>query len=414
MADPSDYDIDPRNEDTGPPPAAAMPQPLQDLKDTFQTDAGKDWANDATTRIQDYVMQRQVAEQNTAAGQQFIQNIDNFKDGLVSFVQQDPLGVHLALDLVPGALDAVISTMPGRPEDAADHHAAMTASASRDIAAAAVTSMAGRNPTVARNIYDHPRIQDALGDSAPAMDSYITLQGQAHERDAQVGQANALRQQQQGYDTNARGYLSLLSNNPLADDFNKAVVADQGVPPADKLELLSARERILAGSGNQPSDPIATMNLVSQLASNEVGQKDLYSRIGRDLSVNDASMLSSIHATGQTGELHDLLQFGKQWITGPGPGSPAEVNALGRYVNFALAHARTNGNLDPFGGDPKNVDQVMHAFRVTGEDLVAGRVASGNPRPSLNEIFSKDYRGPEFHRERLAIDMAGRPKQEGE
>src|SRR5216684_2420130 len=158
-------------------PAGSPSPALQDFKNTFTHPDAQDWAGEVTTRLNDYFQRRQIAADNMAAGQNFVNDIDQFKSGLVSMVQSDPNAVHTALDIVPPTLASVISSMPNAPDDAEDHHAALTSHLQSEIAAAAVTSAAFKDAGLAHGMLDNPRIADVLGDDAV---SSLRKIGRAH------------------------------------------------------------------------------------------------------------------------------------------------------------------------------------------------------------------------------------------
>ncbi len=284
------------SDDQAPPQPGAPSPALAEFQNVFSHPEAKDWAGEVTTRLNDYFQRRQIADSANAAGQQFVQDIDQFKGGLVKMVQQDPHAVHTALDIVPPTLSALISNMPNQPANAEDHHAALVGHMQGEIATAAITSAAETHEGTARALLGNDRIQDVLGDAAGPLGIYIDMQAAARVRDqrADAGQAQAAHIELA--DQSARNYLDALvdpnTGNPRSPPgWNQAVLADNRVPPAMKVELFNAHEQ-LGANGDAITDPHAVMDLVGRMARGQATQRDLYPMIGNNLSMSDAGYLA--------------------------------------------------------------------------------------------------------------------------
>src|SRR5712664_982696 len=123
-------------------PVGAASPALQEFVSVFTHLEAQSWAGEVTTRLNDYFQRRQIADNNAAAGANFVNDIDQFKSGLVNMVTSDPHAVHVAMDIVPPTLAGIIGNMPNAPEDAEAHHAALVGHMQSEIAAAAITSAA--------------------------------------------------------------------------------------------------------------------------------------------------------------------------------------------------------------------------------------------------------------------------------
>src|SRR5688572_29865927 len=176
-------------------PAAPSPA-LQQFREVFSEPGAapeaREWAAEVTTRINDYNQRRSLADANAAAGQQFVADIDGFKSGLVSMVQNDPNAVSLALDLVP--------TTVGMLGGASD----LTAHMQVEIAAAAVTSLAEWDGGAARALLSDDRIAGLLGENVAPLGTYISMQEAARARDDAAHAVRLARAAEETSDLSAR------------------------------------------------------------------------------------------------------------------------------------------------------------------------------------------------------------------
>jgi hypothetical protein len=378
---------DDTEEETPSQPGEAAPA-LQEFQEVFTHPAAQQWAGEITTRLDDYFQRRQIADDANAAGQEFVNNVDQFKSGLVDMVQSDPHAVHTALDIVPPTMSALISNIPGgAPEGADEHHAAITGHMQSEIAAAAVTSAAESDEGTARALLNHPRIQSVLGDAAGPLSTYVDMQAAARQRDqaADAGQAQAARAELA--DQSARNYLGALvdpnNGKPRSPpQWNQAVLADNRVPPQDKVALFNAHEQ-LGRNGDAQTDPHAVMDLVNRIANGQATQRDIYPTIGSNVSLADAGTLTEAMKQPQFAQqLNDTIQSAREVIAPSG--DIAETRALGRYVSWLMPQIRQGAIVDPAHEDW--IGRAAGAFRVTGDDLIARPVPAN--RPSLSDIFA--------------------------
>lgn len=351
-------------------PAAAPSPALQDFQSAFTHPDAQDWAGEVSTRLNDYFQRRQLADNNAATGQQFVNDVDQFKSGMVKMVQADPHAVHTALDIVPPTISGIISNMPGVP-DAEDHHAAITGHMQSEIAAAAVTKAAETHEDLARSMLSDDRIKSVLGDdNHAALSNYTDMQASARERDAVAARGQAAAVKAEIADQSGRNYLGALvdpnNGTPRSPPgWNQAIMADMRVPPQDKVALFNAHEQ-LGQNGDAQTDPHALVDMVGRLANGTAAQRDLYPMVGSRMSLADVGTLSqALRQPEAAGQLHDTLQSARRQIAPNG--DIAEVNAFGRFVNWLMPQVRKGAILDP-----THEDWVGHAaanFGVTGNDL---------------------------------------------
>src|SRR5579859_6759653 len=373
-------------------PAAPQPgdpsAPLQDFRDAFTHPEAQAWAGEVTTRLNDYFQRRQIADEANATGQQFVQDVDQFKSGLVNMVKADPSAVHTALDIVPPTMGALISNVPGGPPaDAEDHHNALVGHMQAEIAAAAITSAAETNTGVAKALLANDRIAGVLGDGAQHLGTYIDMQAAARERDAAAARGQNAVAQAEIADKSARNYIGAMvdpnTGKPRSPPgWNQAVMADDSVPPADKVALFNAHEQ-LGRNGDAETDPHVAMDLVNRAANGQATQRDVYPHLGARVSLADAdTLIGAIRSPTYIRQINDTIQSARQVIAPDG--DIAQTRALGRYVSWMLPQLRTGAPVDPM--HESWVGQAAPAFQVNGDDLVARPVQPN--RPSLGQIFA--------------------------
>lgn len=396
------------DEDEAPLPQGTASPALQEFPDVFTHPAAKEWASEAATRLNDYFQRRQLAENAAAVGQDFVNNVDQFKSGLVSMVQSDPHAVHVALDLVPSTVSALINGMPNAPGNSDEHHAALTGHMQSEIAAAAVTSAAESHEGVARALLGNERIQSVLGDAVGPLGVYTDMQAAARQRDQEADRGQAQAAQVEIADNSARNYIGALvdpnNGKPRSPPgWNQAVMADNKVPPQLKVDLFDVHER-LGTNGDAQTDPHALMAMVQQMAQGQTRQNAIYPMLGNNLSLADAGTLFAAAGNQKTIQTLDAtLQAAARQIAPNG--DIGETRALGRFINWLIPAWGRGGSIDPRdedyiipSGDETDAYRFWNSFRVNGDDLIGGSIpgtSSGlDPtntadRPSLSEIFGR-------------------------
>ena len=401
-------------QDTAPAAPTAPAPLLQEFTDNFSHPAAQDWANEATTRLNDYFQQRQLVDDAQKQGQQFVTNLDQFKSGLSNMVTSDPSAVHVAMDLVPSTVGALLGNMPNQPDNIEDHHAALTGHIQSEIAAAAVTSAAGTSEPLARNLLDNERIQGVLGPDAHAsLTNYTDMQAQARTADANAAAGQLAMNKELLADQGARNYIGALvgPTGPRSPDgWTQAVIADNKIPPQTKVDLVNLHQR-LGENGDVNTDPHALMAMVGQLASGQANQRALYPAIGNNLSLKDAGMLAvSSQDPEHIQNFHNTLQAAAAQFSPHG--DIAETRALGRFVSWLSPQVQRGAILDP-----QHPDWVMNGinpgnFRVTGEDLVPSTPGGG--RKPLGQIFAEGMpTNPDTGRPMTPQDMMKRAGPRG-
>lgn len=389
-------------------PAAAPSPALQDFQSVFTHPEAQAWAGEVTTRLNNYFQQRDLADANAAAGQNFVQDLDQFKSGLTDMVRSDPHAVHTALDIIPPTISGIISNMPGSPDDTGEHHAALTGHMQSEVAAAAITTAAETHEGIARSLLDNDRIKGVLGDEAHAsLTNYTDMQASARARDQEAAAGQALAVKQELADQGGRNYLGALvdpnNGKPRSPPgWNQALMADDRIPPQDKVALFNAHEQ-LGVNGDAQTDPHAVMDWVNKAATGQATQQDIYPHIGSKISLSDAGTLFDMAKQPQfTKQLNDTIQSARQQIAPTG--DIAETRALGRYVSWMMPQLRQGATVDP-----AHEDWIGHAaanFHVTGDDLIARPPAAN--RPSLGQIFAENGPPPKDYMSEYERAQSGR------
>ncbi len=391
------------DEEYAPPPPSATPSPaLQQFRGAFTDPSAQKWATEATIRLNDYFQKRRLAAANTQAGQNFVDDIGQFKDGLVGMVRSDPVAVHTALDLVHPTMAALIGTMPNAPADAADHHAALSGEMQREIAAAAVTSAAERSEPLARHLLGNERIQGVLGDDAhQTLTRYTDLQAGARQADNEAQQQAADTAREHVGHQSALNYLNVLTDPgtgdlQFPDGWNQGVMADPRLPPAGKAAVSSIYTNLRQNGDAQQSDPFLVSSLVGALAGNDPPKvPDVIQHAGTNLRLADAMHLGGLAAGGPhqrqgVAALDDAIKLGESQLAVPENGAAGEA-AFGRYVNWLLPAVRNGAVLDPASKDYALSGGRMQSFAPQPGDYVAPVLPIGD-RPTLHQIFSRGGR----------------------
>lgn len=377
--------------------------------------AAQEWAGEVTTRLNDYFQRRQIADDTEAAGQQFVADLDGFKSGLVSMVTNDPHAVNVALDLVE-----ITPSMLGDNGD-------LTAHMQGEVAAAAITSAAEQDESLARSFLANPRIQTVLGENAAALESYIGIQAQARAVDQQA-QADELRERAfAAADRSAVNYLGAL-HDPVSGalrfppGWNQAVMADRSLPPAAKVAVSGLYNRLREEGDAPASNPYLILDAAQAVASGQSPTvASLALEAGRGLTIADAMLLLggtgpvSLGMRREFGQLASTLNAAQQLLSPPENGAAGE-RAFGRFTDWLMGEYRARG---PGSLNINNENAILtggeiQAFAPTATDLadmitveplanMAKRVTG--TRVPLKDIFNSEDKPRPADRYRVPKDV---------
>lgn len=378
------------------PRLQGAPSPfLEEFQNVFGP-AAPEQVGEVTTRLNDYFQRRQIADATEAAGQQFVNDLDGFKSGLVSMVTNDPNAIHVAMDIVSPMLEA----MGGPPE----HRAVLANHMESEIAAAAVTTLAERDEDLARATLAHSRVAGVLGENAEPLEAYIGIQAQARAVDRaaeaeQFAQARSDRADRAAY--NYLGSLHDVATGSLTfpPGWNQGLMADANVPPAAKVAVSGVYERLRENGDALSSDPALVEQLVSGLAVGMTKMGEILPQAGIGLRLEDALTLGahaqpSADRQREMGQLKATLDEARDYLVTPDNGA-AGYDAYKKFVNWVLPRYREGGagSLNPandqsFMYDPRG-GSVLPQFSPKGEQLTAPYRPIPAERPSLADIFAR-------------------------
>jgi hypothetical protein len=378
---------------------------LEAFKSIPNTPEVQDWAESAAQKVQAFANVRAIADGATAAGNEYVQNIDNFKSGLVRMAHSDPTTLPLALDLVPDA----INTMVG--EDGAEHAAALTRHIQNQVAAAGIQSLATTDEMAAR--YALGKYGEHLTDEDQGhLSGFIDTMKSARAADSAAQGVEQARQARIASDTQAHDWMTQLSD-PQTGDVNfptnwlRDMVADPRVVPETKAALWQAHDRLLRQGDPAQSDPATLVSLINQMTLPNNGgltPTDVWQHAGGNLSLADTQMLAGAafpktpQQRAEVAAVAGTIATARDIIASPENG-PAGQAAFGRFVNWLMPAYRNagNGSLNPnsdnwiLGGE-NGTPGMIQAFMPRGDDLLVGPIRQMNTantadRPSLGAIF---------------------------
>lgn len=355
-------------------------------------------------RVQDYLMKRKLATENEQAGENFVRDITQFKDGLVSMVKKDPFAVHMANSIVPDVLKQVIGTMPGMPDDAETHHGIITKDFQREISAAAVTSMAEKDEGKARGLLEG--LRDTLGEHADAMGNYIDMQAGARAQDRAAAEVRQAQLQDYATSRSALNYLNALYNPTFRqiqspEGWNQAVLADPTLPPHAKVGVQALYNHLQENGDVPVSDPHLVSDIIHSVASDGPNPHpaDIVTHAGDGLRFVDALHLANgalePQSQAQFKRLDTLLTAASDTLNTPDNGV-AGLNAFGRFTNWLMDFWQGGGDLhnEDLLEQPKTdkgLYKTLDHFQPSLQDYITTR--DRTEQKSLDEIFT--HGGPD-------------------
>jgi hypothetical protein len=374
-------------QDDQDPSTATMHPALQAFQDAIPESAAEaPWAQEVTTRLNDWVQRRDMADANEAAANQYTANIGDFKSGLVNMVTADPTAHGVALDIVDPTLHQLMPYDWMDPSKHDETHSALSDDIKYQIAHASVASMARRDGDAARSLMDSPAIAEHLDDQDKAgLSGYIQAHEVARGADAAAGQREATIAQTRQAIATTHGYLSALSNPDTGQlsfppGYAQKITDDPNLLPSDRGALMHLYGRLQANGDAPRSDAFTVHNTVQAIADGSADRAGILERGGVDLTAGDTAFLHGLTATeseqGRSGnkQLADTLTQAQDRIIGrDGEYGAAGAQAYQRFMDWFMPAYRTAG---PQSLDPQHESFLfngtnINSFRPTGNDLVA-------------------------------------------
>ena len=320
-----------------------------------QTDAGKDWADAAVNRVQDYLTQKAVVAQTQQAGDDFVNNLATAKQGLVGMVQSDPGTTDLALDLAGHTVQGLVAQHGNlSDEDRSSATDSLIHHMHAEIAHAGVQRLAE---------IDKPSALTALGrysdllpdDQVGALRQYIDVQ------EGLRGQDNAAMAGQGYLDAATAGYQAASSHLASFTDpdtagfraqpgFLSNLAGDQSISLPTKLALQHGYTQ-LAQNGDAPqSNPHVAADMLMRLGSDPPAQGEIMAHLGSNLTVNDATFLNGLIAPATPQRRSDLRLLSdtvikaRDTLTADKYGG-AGTAAFGKFVSDLMPQLQRGANL---------------------------------------------------------------------
>lgn len=357
------------------------------------TPMGRAWTTVAANRVQDYLTTKAVAEQNQAAGDQFVNNLADTKNNLVGMVQGDPGSMGLALDLAQHSVNGIVDQHQHMDDDARQGAADdLIGHMQTEIAHAGVQRLAETDKGAALQALDK------YGSYLPD-EQQSALRQYADVQEGLRGQDAFAQQQQASKDAAVAGYHSATSYlGALADPdtgqfrspqgFLQGLVADPSIASPTKLALRAAYG-VLNTHGDAPqSDPHLVSDMIGRMASGDAPQQgEIVSHLGSSLTVSDAAFLNHLIGPSTPQRRADIRQLSDvvdqaRTSLAVGNGSAGDA-AFGRFTNWLLPALQRGGNIGELTADNQlqrfapTVDDYKASVRRYAGDLLPMR--SGNP-----------------------------------
>lgn len=392
MSDPyRDDDIE-----EAPPHPADPPQALSDFVGAFTDPQAGEVFRDAAVRVQDYVVQRNLAADNEAAANRLVSNLGTFKDGLASMAASDPAATFLGLDLVPDIVSGIVATHPFLPDDArADTYTQLATDMQRDIARAGVMSLADKQEDAARRLLQHPRVSELFDDADHrALNGYIGAMETARGVDAAALSQQRAKDEIRTWDHAAVQYFgALLDPQTQAMQFPNGwaqkVTSDPSLPPSYTASMLGVYAQLQTTGDANASDPFIAADLIGAVAGGEATVPSVLRYAGNDLRMADALTIAGMAqpqsdaGKSNIGALNEVVQQGRALLADPLNG-PGGHDAFGRFVNWLLPAVRTGAvSLNP--DEPNYAGLRLPQFAPTATDIADRTPIEG--RKSLDDIF---------------------------
>lgn len=378
---------------------------LKSFVGSFSTEEGQNWAAEAAQRVQQHLTMREVANQNIAAGEQFVHNMDAFKGNLVGMVQSDPSAAGLALDLIPHTVNAMAAEHGGMDENTrSDAASQLISHMSGEVAQATIHTLAQSNAEAARQALASPRLAGHLPDADRAsLAAFIDTQERLRVQDAAASQQQANHVAALNGYHRGTAYLDKLIDPDtgglqLPNDFGQTVMRDTAVPNETSAALHFAYSNLQANGDPGKSDPAMVADFFKRAADGNLpSQAELIGHVGGGISLADAKMLNGIlgpqsqAAHQDISMISDTVQNMRSSLLTQENG-PSGGKAFGRFMDWFMPALRTGAGAGVAVKamlDPEHQDTILGQlpqFQPGPRDVTP---ASAGPRPPLGMIFAE-------------------------
>ena len=386
------------NDGQFPGDAAGYNNPaLREFVGGMQTDNGQEWAGNVAEKVQRYLTQQAIIKQNSAAGQQFVQNMRNTSDGLVNLARSDPNAIDLALDLAKDSVNGIVAQHGHLDDNTRSGIASSLINTMQsEIAHGGIQALAETDRDQANNALEQygSYLPD---DQRSALSQYIDVQHGLRQQDAA---AQAIQQQKDasvaGYNS-AGTYLSAMVDPQsqgyrAPPGFAAQLVSDPSLSPATRLAL-HAGYGMLNQRGDAPvSDAGVLSDMVSRIASDTPPQQgEILSHLGSGLRVADAAYLNQLLSPKSPQEQANVAAIAKAFdmarstLTKSENGPGGKV-AFQRFTNWLMPALQGGTSINDLMSGNR-----LQAFAPTADDSV--KAVAPKARVPLQAIFGAASRG---------------------
>ncbi len=412
---------------------ADPPRGLVDLVDSVQDPQARDVMANAAVRVQDYLVRKQIADDNQAAANRLVSNLGSFKDGLASLASADPGAVSLGVSIAPDMIDGLVSLNPFLPEDQKPAvRDALTKDVQREVVHAGVMSAADKDAEQARRLL---AAHDGVLDDADRVNlhGYINTMSMARGMDAEAEARQTAQDIARVTNHAAVNYLSALVDPQTGEaqvprGWAQAVTSDKDIPPDVTASMLNVYSRVKDGDGQTDWHTFADMT--NRIANGQqVPLNEVFSQVGNGLKLADAATLArgsvdqmAPPAQREFRQLDATIQAARKVLAPPEYGVAGD-KAFERFMEWMVPQYRNAGpgSLNPKAetyilpsGDDTQTASFWNQFAPRLDDFVLGDrayprslpelVDKTNDRMSLEEIFSRPRRSNAD-----TVENSGRP-----
>lgn len=393
-------------DDTEPHPADP-PQPLVDLVSGLNDPQAQGVMRDAAVQVQDYLMQRRIADANAAASDRLVNNLGSFKDGLVSLASSDPGATRLGVNVAPDLIDGFVQLNPFLPEDQKPAiRDSLVRDVQQEVVRAGVMSAADKDEAYARRLLD---THDGVLEDADraGLNGYINAMSTARSMDTEANARQTAEDSAKLANHSAANYLSALVDPQTGEaqfpnGWAQKVTSDPSLPPAQTAAMLNVYGRVKDGDGQTDWNTFADMT--NRIANGEaVPLNEVFSQIGTGLTLADASTIArgsvdsmAPPAQREFRQLDATIQAARQVIAPPEYGVAGE-RAFDRFMGWLVPQYRNAGpgSLNPASDGYILPQEGGAAFWNSFAPRLDDFVVSSSPRPQaesrplLSDIFRK-------------------------
>lgn len=371
---------------------------LEAAVSSFQDDGAQKWAGDIATDIQQHLNLVNTADANTAAGEQFVNNLADVKTNLVNMVKADPTSADLALGMAPKLVGPLLANSNVDADKIADTHDSIVDHMQQQISHAAIIRMADFSSDNAKALIS--KYSDYLGEGNDAtLSRYADAMQAARNVDRQAGvqqgqdraaAASSLSAFQQG----SRLLDPHSEDTVFPENFAADLMRNQSINPQDKVPLYNAFNALRTVGDAPASDPHLVTAILNNIAQGQdVGHDDILQHVGGGLKYADAWMLHGLTqtqspvASGATQQLASVMNAAQQRLAGSG--DRAGDAAFSRFADWFLPSYRRAGPDGLNSSSPSfiNPHGNMALFALQHDDIVP--TTDPGSRRSLGEIFGQ-------------------------